>query len=82
MKERSCVLFLRTQNAARSQMGKTFTCTPHVDAALFRKVVLGAAVDAGRAVLVLQHLGPGPDHAVALGHPEGEYLRGLLVRVP
>ena len=28
-----------------------------------------------------QHLGPGPDHPVALGHPEGEYLHGLLLRV-
>ena len=58
----------------------TFTCTPHIDAALFRKVVLGAATDAGRTVQLLQHLGPGPDHPVALGHPEGEYLHGLLVR--
>ena len=59
----------------------TFTCSQHVDAVLFRKIVAGAAADAGRAVSVVAHLGPGPDHPVALGHPEGEYLHGLLLRV-
>lgn len=59
----------------------TFTCSQHVDATLFRKIVAGAAADAGRAVSLLAHLGPGPDHPVALGHPEGEYLHGLLLRV-
>lgn len=59
----------------------TFTCSPHVDAELFRKIVGGAAADARRVVQLLQHLGPGADHPVALGHPEGEYLHGLLLRV-
>ncbi|MBX3026461.1 class I SAM-dependent rRNA methyltransferase [bacterium] len=59
----------------------TFTCSQHVDAALFRKIVAGAAADAGRAVSLLAHLGPGPDHPVALAHPEGEYLHGLLLQV-
>jgi len=59
----------------------TFTCSQHVDAVLFRKIVAGAAADAGRAASVVAHLGPGPDHPVALGHPEGEYLHGLLLRV-
>lgn len=59
----------------------TFTCSQHVDAELFRKIVAGAAADARRDVAILAHLGPGPDHPVALGHPEGEYLHGLLLRV-
>lgn len=59
----------------------TFTCSQHVDAALFRKIVAGAAADAGRAVSLVAHLGPGPDHPIALAHPEGEYLHGLLLRV-
>jgi 23S rRNA (cytosine1962-C5)-methyltransferase len=59
----------------------TFTCSQHVDATLFRKIVLGAAVDARREIQLIDHLGPGPDHPTALGHPEGEYLRGLLIRV-
>jgi 23S rRNA (cytosine1962-C5)-methyltransferase len=69
------------RRAAQSALVFTFTCSPHVDAALFRRIVAGAAADAGREVQLLQHLGPGPDHPVALGHPEGEYLHGLLLRV-
>ncbi len=59
----------------------TFSCSQHVSAELFWKIVHGAAVDAGRDVQALQHLGPGADHPVSLGHPEGEYLKGLLLRV-
>lgn len=59
----------------------TFSCSQHVSAELFWKIVHGAAVDARRDVQVLQHLGPGADHPVSLGHPEGEYLKGLLLRV-
>jgi 23S rRNA (cytosine1962-C5)-methyltransferase len=59
----------------------TFSCSQHVDRELFRKIVLGAAVDARRSLQLIHHLGPAPDHPVALGHPEGEYLHGLLLRV-
>jgi 23S rRNA (cytosine1962-C5)-methyltransferase len=59
----------------------TFTCSQHVDAELFRKIAAAAAADAGRQVQLVERLGPGPDHPVALGHPEGEYLHGLLLRV-
>jgi len=59
----------------------TFSCSQHVSRELFWKIVHGAAIDAGRAVQVLRHLGAGPDHPVALAHAEGEYLKGLLLRV-
>ena len=59
----------------------TFTCSQHVDAELFRKIVAAAAADARREIQLIQHLGPGPDHPVALAHPEGEYLHGLLLRI-
>lgn len=59
----------------------TFSCSQHVDAVLFRKIIAGAAADAGRSLAVLETLGPGPDHPVALAHPEGEYLHGILARV-
>lgn len=59
----------------------TFTCSAHVDAELFAKIVRAAAAEARREVQLLGRLGAGPDHPVALGHPEGEYLRGLLLRV-
>jgi 23S rRNA (cytosine1962-C5)-methyltransferase len=59
----------------------TFSCSQHVPADLFWKIVHGAAVDAGRSVQALRTLGPGADHPVSLSHPEGVYLKGLLLRV-
>lgn len=59
----------------------TFTCSHHVDAGLFRRVVFAAALDAGADVSVLGTLGAAPDHPVALSHPQGEYLKGLCLRV-
>ena len=59
----------------------TFTCSHHIDAGLFRKVVFGAATDAGAELQVLARLGAAADHPVALHHPQGEYLNGLLLRV-
>jgi 23S rRNA (cytosine1962-C5)-methyltransferase len=59
----------------------TFTCSHHVGADLFRKVIFGAATDAGARVQVLRELGAPMDHPVALHHPQGEYLNGLLLRV-
>jgi 23S rRNA (cytosine1962-C5)-methyltransferase len=69
------------RRAAPGALLFTFTCSQHVDAGLFRKIVAGAAADAGRSASVLEQLGPGPDHPVGLAHPEGEYLHGLLLRV-
>jgi 23S rRNA (cytosine1962-C5)-methyltransferase len=69
------------RRAAPDALVLTFTCSQHVDSELFRKIVLGAAADAGRRAQILGHLGPGPDHPVALGHPEGEYLHGLFLRL-
>ena len=59
----------------------TFSCSGLVSMELFRKVVFGASVDAGRAVQVLDRLGPPPDHPVLLSLPEAEYLKGLVCRV-
>jgi len=59
----------------------TFSCSGLVSADLFQKVVFGAAVDAGRDVQILQHLGQAADHPVLLSFPESAYLKGLLGRV-
>jgi 23S rRNA (cytosine1962-C5)-methyltransferase len=59
----------------------TFSCSGHVDAALFQKIVADAALDAGRDVQILEHLEQASDHAVALNFPEGAYLKGLICRV-
>ncbi len=59
----------------------TFSCSGHVDAALFQKIVAGAALDAGRSAQIVARLGQPGDHPVALEFPESEYLKGLLLRV-
>lgn len=59
----------------------TFSCSGLVDAALFQKVVFGAAVDAGRDVQILRQLDQSADHPVLLSFPESAYLKGLLCRV-
>lgn len=59
----------------------TFSCSGLVSAELFQKVLFGAAIDAGRPVQVLESLRQSADHPVAITFPEGEYLKGLIVRV-
>ncbi len=59
----------------------TYSCSQPVSAELFRQVVFSAAADAGRAVRVLAATGHAPDHPVDLFHPEGEYLKGLVLVV-
>ncbi len=59
----------------------TFSCSGGISAELFQKIVAGAAVDAGVDARIVQTLTQGPDHPVALGFPEGAYLKGLIVQV-
>ena len=56
----------------------TFSCSGGVDAALFQKIVAGAALDAGVEAQIIEHLSQSPDHPVALNFPEGAYLKGLV----
>ncbi len=58
----------------------TFSCSGGVSADLFQKIVAGAALDAHVDAQIVQRLGPGADHPVALHFPEGDYLKGLLLR--
>jgi 23S rRNA (cytosine1962-C5)-methyltransferase len=59
----------------------TFSCSNYIDEALFERIVLGAARDAQRTAQMLARLGAGSDHPVLLAHPEGLYLKGLLLRL-
>jgi 23S rRNA (cytosine1962-C5)-methyltransferase len=59
----------------------TFSCSHHLEPELFRKLVFAAAIDARRELLVLGELRAPPDHPVSIRHPQGEYLKGLLLRV-
>jgi 23S rRNA (cytosine1962-C5)-methyltransferase len=58
----------------------TFSCSGGIDAALFRKIVAGAALDAGAEAAVIGRFAAAADHPVALAFPEGDYLKGLLIR--
>ncbi len=57
----------------------TFSCSAHFRGEDFIRAVRFAQSAAGRRIRILKHLAPGPDHPVLLGHPEGEYLTGLLL---
>jgi 23S rRNA (cytosine1962-C5)-methyltransferase len=59
----------------------TFSCSGHVDASLFQKIVAGAALDARRDAQILERLSQPADHPIALEFPESEYLKGLILRV-
>ena len=58
----------------------TFSCSGGIPAELFQKIIAGAALDAGVDAQILRRLNPGIDHPVAIHFPEGEYLKGLLLR--
>lgn len=59
----------------------TFSCSHHMNWDLFQKIVFAAAADSGRRVQLLARRGHPLDHPVDLSHPEGEYLRGMVLRV-
>lgn len=59
----------------------TFSCSQHISKNLFRKIVFGAAADAGREVRVVCQMEQAPDHPTSIYHPEGEYLKGLMLYV-
>jgi len=59
----------------------TYSCSGGIGAELFRKIVAGAALDAGRNARIVQQLHGAADHPVDLAFPEGEYLKGLLLQV-
>jgi 23S rRNA (cytosine1962-C5)-methyltransferase len=55
----------------------TCSCSGHVGADLFQKIVFSAALDAGASFSITARQGAGADHPVSLECPEGEYLKGL-----
>lgn len=59
----------------------TFSCSQVVDKNTFNSTIMAAAIEAGRNVRVLHHLSQPPDHCANIFHPEGEYLKGLVVHV-
>ena len=59
----------------------TFSCSQAVSKELFRTTVFTAAAIAGRKVRILHQLTQPTDHPINIYHPEGEYLKGLVLYV-
>ena len=59
----------------------TFSCSQAVSKENFRNAVFTAAAQAGRNVRILHQLHQPADHPVNIYHPEGEYLKGLVLYV-
>lgn len=59
----------------------TFSCSQVVDRNLFYNTIVAAAIESGRNIRVMHHLSQPTDHPVNIFHPEGEYLKGLVVWV-
>jgi 23S rRNA (cytosine1962-C5)-methyltransferase len=59
----------------------TFSCSQHISRELFRTIVYQAALDAGRSVRIIRELGQASDHPTNIYHPEGDYLKGLVLYV-
>lgn len=59
----------------------TFSCSQAIDKDMFRLAVFTAAAQVGRKVRILHQLHQPADHPINIYHPEGEYLKGLVLYV-
>ena len=59
----------------------TFSCSQAVDKEMFRLAVFSAAAQVGRKVRILHQLHQPQDHPINIYHPEGEYLKGLVLQI-
>ncbi|MCS7188887.1 MAG: class I SAM-dependent rRNA methyltransferase [Bacteroidia bacterium] len=59
----------------------TFSCSAHVTPSLFRDILYQSAMEASRDIQLLHILHAPPDHPINIYHPQGEYLKGFVVRV-
>jgi 23S rRNA (cytosine1962-C5)-methyltransferase len=59
----------------------TFSCSQVVNMNLFKSTVIAAAIQAGRQVRILHQMNQPADHPVNAFHPEGEYLKGLVLYI-
>ena len=59
----------------------TFSCSQAVDKATFQGIVTAASIEAKRNVRIIDQLSQPADHPINIFHPEGAYLKGLLLFV-
>ena len=59
----------------------TFSCSGAVDIDTFKQIIAWAALDAGKEVQIIKQFNQPEDHPIRVSFSEGEYLKGLLLRV-
>ena len=59
----------------------TFSCSQVVDKSLFTNTIIAAAIESGRNVRIIEQIHQPADHPINAFHPEGEYLKGLVIEV-
>lgn len=59
----------------------TFSCSQVIDKKLFADTIMAASIESGRNIRILHRLSQPADHPVSIYHPEGEYLKGLVLYV-
>lgn len=69
------------KNLAPGGLLFTFSCSQVVDTEQFVSIVMASAIEAGRQIKIIRHLGHPADHPVSIFHPEGAYLKGLMLYV-
>jgi 23S rRNA (cytosine1962-C5)-methyltransferase len=57
----------------------TFSCSQVVDKQMFHDTIVAAAIESGRMARIVHELSQGPDHPVSIFHPEGNYLKGMVL---
>jgi 23S rRNA (cytosine1962-C5)-methyltransferase len=85
-RHKAVIGYKRLNEMAMSRIPKgglifTFSCSQVIDRQLFRDTIVAAGIESGRQVQILHELSQGPDHPVNLFHPEGSYLKGLVLLV-
>jgi 23S rRNA (cytosine1962-C5)-methyltransferase len=59
----------------------TFSCSQVVDNLMFKNTIAASAIESGKKVRIIHQLHQPPDHPFAANHPEGEYLKGLVLSI-
>jgi 23S rRNA (cytosine1962-C5)-methyltransferase len=59
----------------------TFSCSQVVGTQLFYDTIIAAGIESNKNIRVVQSLNQGPDHPIHLFHPEGHYLKGLVLYI-
>ncbi len=77
-------IFINAQAMKRLNPGGilfSFSCSQAINREMFRSAIQAAAIESGKKVKILHQLSQGPDHPISIFHPEGEYLKGLILEV-